>query len=729
MRTVKTFLLASVALLWTTGCAHAPWTTWSPGLRVQETEIEGAVLGFRVAGPAEGYLVQRKDGDGPWNRVGEVRPGAGTFKDPKLAPGSRYSYRLVRVVEYGTTVIRGSEEAVPFSADLEGASRITLIATDAGDGNGNDHAIWGSPVLVKKDGTRVPLAGLKPEWFNVGWGEKGEPRTIGIGTRKYPDSIWAHAYSEIAYSLDGGYSRFDAMVGVDEAQGGKGSVAFRPSVVTGRTSEEVEVATPALVDSPGNNQYHVDSVGGNDASDGLSPATAWKSLRRVNGMKFAPGDRILLMSGSRFPGQLKPHGSGSEAAPIIIDRYGQGERPCIDGEGRYRAAIHLAGVEYWRVSGLEVTNTGPEREANRVGVLVDGYDCGVMHDIRLAGLFIHDVNGSLVKSAGGGYGILWGNGGGKVPSYFDGLLIENCHLVRCDRNGICGWGYGDRNDWHPSLNVVIRGNLLEDIGGDCIVPVGTDGCLIERNTVRGGRMRADDYAAGIWPWACDNTLVQFNEVSGMKGVKDGQGFDSDYNCQNSVFQYNYSHDNDGGFMLICNSGETGYSLGNIGTIVRYNISRNDGERTFQLGGPTRNTTIHNNVIYVRKGMDVLGIFHNDWNGWSDGVKFYNNIFYADGKMRHEYGKSTNNSYSHNAFFGNHENPPADAHAVRKDPMLANPGSGGAGFDSLKGYQLKKGSPCIGAGRPVERNTDRDFWGNPLPKAGKPLSIGAHQPAR
>ena len=33
-------------------------------------------------------------------------------------------------------------------------------------------------------------------------------------------------------------------------------------------------------------------------------------------------------------------------------------------------------------------------------------------------------------------------------------------------------------------------------------------------------------AAGIWPWSCDNTLVQFNEVSGHKAPWDAQGFDS-----------------------------------------------------------------------------------------------------------------------------------------------------------------------------------------------------------
>ena len=134
-----------------------------------------------------------------------------------------------------------------------------------------------------------------------------------------------------------------------------------------------------------------------------------------------------------------------------------------------------------------------------------------------------------------------------------------------------------------SVNVVIRGNLLEDIGGDGIKLWGSNGGLVERNTLRGGRTRCQDYAAGIWPFDCDDAVIQFNEVSGIKGIKDGQGFDSDYLCRRSVFQYNYSHDNDGGFMLICTPGNS-Y---NEDTVIRYNISQNDGlnsARVFHFGG-------------------------------------------------------------------------------------------------------------------------------------------------
>jgi hypothetical protein len=63
--------------------------------------------------------------------------------------------------------------------------------------------------------------------------------------------------------------------------------------------------------------------------------------------------------------------------------------------------------------------------------------------------------------------------------------------------------------------------------------------------------RANAYNAGIWPWSTDNTLLQLNEAARTHTTLDGQGFDADYNSRNTLFQYNYSHDHEGGFMLIC----------------------------------------------------------------------------------------------------------------------------------------------------------------------------------
>ena len=355
------------------------------------------------------------------------------------------------------------------------------------------------------------------------------------------------------------------------------------------TPHDVHLPMPTRAwTSPGHTAYYVDSISGDDANNGSAPKRAWKSLDRINTGTFGPGDRILLKSGSRWTDALTPGGSGAAGQSIRLDSYGAGPKPRIDAHGQFLATLYLHNQEYWDVSSLDIANSSPWRQPSLTGVQVRLDDFGTAHEIHLRYLDVHDVHGSNVKNAGGGEGISCGNYGARLPSRFDGLLIEECHLTRTDRNGITmNSDYWHRDKWFPSLHVVIRKNRLDDIGGDGIVPIGCDGALVAGNVLHGGRMRALDYAAGIWPWSCDNTVVQHNEVSGMKGTNDGEGYDSDFNCRNTLIQYNYSHDNDGGFMLICNDGSLTMpvSAGNTGTVIRYNISIHDHDPHVQYRRP------------------------------------------------------------------------------------------------------------------------------------------------
>jgi hypothetical protein len=353
-----------------------------------------------------------------------------------------------------------------------------------------------------------------------------------------------------------------------------------------------------------------------------------------------------------------------------------------------------------------------------VRVVAENFGC--MRHIVLRRLFVHDVNGDLRKSHEG-CGIFFETRGTQVPSHFDSLLIEQCRVVRTDRNGIC-----QSNGSGPhSKRVVIRRNVLEDIGGDGIKPWGCDAPLVEHNILRGGRMRCDDYAAGIWPFDCNDAVIQHNEVSGMKGIKDGQGFDSDYLSRRSVFQYNYSHDNEGGFMLICSPG----NAFNDGTVIRYNISQNDGidsARVFQFGGKATNTRIYNNSIYIGPKQKLPMVFCNEWDGGvPDGVEFSNNLFYVEGQVDYQMGPAKNVVFSHNVFFGRHERLPHDAFAITKRPDLRAAGTGKQGIGSLNGY-LPRNSGTFPRGREIPDHGGRDFFGKPVP-VGRPPAIGAAEP--
>jgi hypothetical protein len=468
--------------------------------------------------------------------------------------------------------------------------------------------------------------------------------------------------------------------------------------------------------------YYADSRSGDDARSGTTPAQAWKSLEKINTKVFQPGDKILLKAGARFAGQLKPQGSGAiinnKTTPIILGKFGRGPRPLIEGRGQVLDSLLLRNVEFWEVEDLEITNLGTNRQPGQTGVRLVSDGFGKMRHIYLRNLFVHDVNGDLRKDFEG-CGIFFESRGAN-NSHFEDLLVENCQVLHTDRNGIC---QRTRNR-SRSLGVVIRGNLLEDIGGDGIKLWGSNGARVERNILRGGRTRCQDYAAGIWPFDCDDAVIQGNEVSGMKGTKDGQGFDSDYLCRRSLFQYNYSHDNDGGFMLICTPGNS-Y---NEDTVIRYNISQNDGinsARVFHFGGGAKNTLVYNNTIYTGAAQNLPLLLFDDWNGGNaSGTQFYNNIFYVDGRVTYQWGHSASNTFDSNVFFGMHSQVPPDARALTNRPPLLKPGSGRQGFASLQGYTLRA-APAFPRGRIIPDNGARDFFSQLVPQ-DRPPAIGASE---
>ncbi len=87
----------------------------------------------------------------------------------------------------------------------------------------------------------------------------------------------------------------------------------------------------ALAGMAGAATYYVDATGGSDGNDGITPATAWKTMAKVNGSSFAAGDQILFKRGEVWNESLAPPSSGTSGNPIRFDAYGSGEAPTISG--------------------------------------------------------------------------------------------------------------------------------------------------------------------------------------------------------------------------------------------------------------------------------------------------------------------------------------------------------------------------------------------------------------
>ena len=78
------------------------------------------------------------------------------------------------------------------------------------------------------------------------------------------------------------------------------------------------------------NTYYV-SAAGNDAENGMSTVTAWKTLTKVNATTFNAGDQILFNRGDTFYGKLVIGQNGSVGNPITIGSYGTGNKPVFSG--------------------------------------------------------------------------------------------------------------------------------------------------------------------------------------------------------------------------------------------------------------------------------------------------------------------------------------------------------------------------------------------------------------
>ena len=86
-------------------------------------------------------------------------------------------------------------------------------------------------------------------------------------------------------------------------------------------------------------EYHVDIASGNDANDGLSAASAFKTLERAT-KQLKAGDALNLAAGNMFREALVLKTSGTAEKPIVIR-----------GNGAVVSGLHPVGAENWEAKG------------------------------------------------------------------------------------------------------------------------------------------------------------------------------------------------------------------------------------------------------------------------------------------------------------------------------------------------------------------------------------------
>ena len=394
--------------------------------------------------------------------------------------------------------------------------------------------------------------------------------------------------------------------------------------------------------------FYVDSAEGEDTNSGLSVREAWKSLLPVNHLLLAPGDRICLKKGSIWMGTLEPKGNGGRWNPVVIEAYGEGEAPLIDGNGAY-AAIYLRGVSYYIIDGIRIKNTAIDRNV-RQGICICGNPEGITKDIVVRNCEISMVCGENRRSRDVYKSMYW-NGGiyvtmpgrSSFENHLHDIIIEKNYIHDVYTSGIRINQEEDFiNDIHHT-HIVVRSNRIERTGSDgiivanCISPLIDGNVCIEAGAL--GNLSDTQLIAGIWVCATSNALIQRNEVAKTKLFEnDGTAFDTDWGTAgDTIFQYNYSHDNEGGFWLNCM--KLSYNKDCRGTILRYNVSLRDGRGigVYDQGVPVK---IYGN-LFVGDESSMICVFGNGEN-----YEISNNVLlFGDGpKKGWQFAKYKRNWY-------------------------------------------------------------------------------------
>ena len=556
--------------------------------------------------------------------------------------------------------------------------------------------------------------------------------------------------------------------------------------------------------------YYLDASIGKTDGDGLTPANAFDSLEDINAKTFQPGDQILIKAGTQYTGTLWPKGSGCEGYPIVIDMYGEGDKPLIDGNGAYfmpqvkdwqgpftgetgdqiGAAVYLYNQEYIEINNLEVKNQGDNVNRDRSGIRVEGYDYGVIDHIYIRNCYVHDVRGyngqddiyPVVPTNPDGSptdgftdedqtnpnttNTFWGartthrTGGINFVTYtarlpesknefnvpvqeldetkqittFNNILIENNTVENCQANGITTTNVkGTLDDVaFRHTNVVIRGNDIHNVTRSGIIPIYTNGVLVEYNKVDTFQSTYEGYGCGIWCDRANGMVFQYNEVCNGVNGNDGMAFNLDDMTRDGVIQYNYTHDNyGGGYMLHVR--QNSYNRNNT---IRFNLSVNDSgvftahNAQIVAVGETSTTKLESAKVYNNtflSNKDCHAVYQGDEVDYTNNIWYFTNSAVANRKDCFYPG--ANSSFDNNVYIGCVA--PTDANQHTDDPQFVG-GSNLFGLtrdQALVNASLTANSPYVGAGVAVENNGGQDILGGSLDTLNLGAIAGAgHQAA-
>jgi hypothetical protein len=142
--------------------------------------------------------------------------------------------------------------------------------------------------------------------------------------------------------------------------------------------------------------------------------------------------------------------------------------------------------------------------------------------------------------------------------------------------------------------------------------------------------------------------------------------DADIDSLHTVIENNWSRDNQGGLFSLCNNPNDDTNVTD-GTIVRFNVSENDGIRAFGFSGLGTHSIIYNNTVLIgpghREAIVEARPFSTSKPRFADGATFFNNVVIILGEASYDFAGATHMQFDSNCFIGSVKNPFSETDAV------------------------------------------------------------------
>jgi hypothetical protein len=471
--------------------------------------------------------------------------------------------------------------------------------------------------------------------------------------------------------------------------------------------------------------YYVDGAQGNDQNDGLTLATAWKTIQKSFNTAVA-GSTVKIRGGIYYE-QLAVRVSGTAGNPVTFTNYNN-EQVIIDGSKIAGTTIlTITDRRFLIFSNLTVQNL---TKNNATGILVTASKTGGVSDLTFRNVVFKNIN--------------WTNNASSIPTYNENsqpfiaygygtaqenaitnLVIDSCEFS----NNITGYSESLSLDGNID-GFTITNNKVHDNTNIGIAALGHYGVSTNSlvDQARNGLIRGNicfnnisDYATsgGIYvDGGKDITIdrnITYQNGYGIEVGHEENGTTSNITVTNNVIYLNQ----------ITGIAIGGYDAGTTGQVVNCifrnnsffkNDTNHDGSGEIYITKAS-NCTIGNNVFYTNSQNTLFSL--ENISPQSGNIIDYNDWFTENGNPSDITINWRNNSYY--SFTNYKTKTGQDVHSFFQDPLFISTGVPNPDL------HVKTGSPCLRSGNPswITDAGEKDFDGKPRVVNGA-VDMGAYQ---